>query len=379
MVPARGILQVVVFAVFLSLFAGPAVCKSSKKSRSHHRAPDTTKACMDDYVNTGSCVSFERCCENICAPTGQSYQSSCKTKTASEASLRCTCYSDQVEPDSIGDQDVETPSPLLGFFQPFKGRTTRAPARPPSGSSFSGKCGVPAVTPTARIVGGQEAKPHSWPWQVSLQLRNEHLCGGALIDNRRVLTAAHCFSLSGVASNYRVVLGMHDRGSSKDGALPYDVAKIYIHPKYNQDDNSYDAAIAVLTKPVTFSGSIGPVCLPKADVPDGTLCYATGWGQTSGTGNNEYLLQVEVPIIPRSVCNDRAHYGGMITQTMLCAGAPGKDSCQGDSGGPLVCKRKEGIWDLHGVTSWGAECARVSKPGVYTRVTVVEDWISTIR
>ena len=97
----------------------------------------------------------------------------------------------------------------------------------------------------------------------------------------------------------------------------------------------------------------------------------------AGTGNEMLLNQVYVPVISSTLCNEEDWYNDQVTGNMFCAGYPegGKDSCQGDSGGPLVCLSPSGHWVLHGVTSWGFDCAQEKHPGVYARVARFVDWI----
>jgi len=225
-------------------------------------------------------------------------------------------------------------------------------------------------------VGGVEATAHSWPWQISLQIRGQHICGGSLVSSQHIVTAAHCFGMGTNPSSYKVLLGLHDRSSTGSSHKAINVLKILKHPEYNSpNEHSNDIAILKLSTPVQFDNAISTICLPDSDVPAGKKCVVTGWGETQGTGNNQKLLQVAIPIIDKSTCNDRTHYRGLVDETMICAGEAGRDSCQGDSGGPLVCQRSDGTWELQGVVSWGVKCAEVNRPGVYTRVTKLKSWI----
>jgi secreted trypsin-like serine protease len=182
--------------------------------------------------------------------------------------------------------------------------------------------------------------------------------------------------MSQSASSYKVVLGVHDRSSPGSSHRAVNVQRITKHPDYNSpNEHSNDIAVIRLANSVPFSTSISPICLPQDDAPAGKQCVVTGWGETQGTGDNQRLLQVMVPIVSTASCNDRQHYRGAIDDTMLCAGVSGRDSCQGDSGGPLVCQRSDGAWELQGVVSWGIDCGAPNKPGVYSRVNALKDWI----
>jgi len=231
----------------------------------------------------------------------------------------------------------------------------------------------------SRVVGGTEAKAHSWPWMVALARGNYYICGGVLIDDQHVLTAAHCVVERPQASAYRVILGAH---SLYEGRV-YGVTRLIYHPMFNKGlpPRGNDIAILRLSQPADLSSPhVGLVCMPSFYLTGagGRECVVTGWGRTSEGGPPSIKLQeVKVPILNNNICNDPHHYPGLIDPTMLCAGweEGGKDTCQGDSGGPLVCNM-DGQWQLHGIVSWGYGCARASKPGVYARVSVLHSWIT---
>ncbi|KFU86198.1 Transmembrane protease serine 11E, partial [Chaetura pelagica] len=160
------------------------------------------------------------------------------------------------------------------------------------------------------------------------------------------------------------------------------VKTIIIHEKYSYPEHDYDIALVQLSKHVEFTSSIHRVCLPE---PSQTLLYnsdaiITGWGALTNDGPTPNVLQeATVKLIDSNTCNRKEVYDGDITPRMLCAGylEGGVDACQGDSGGPLVVPDTRLMWYLVGIVSWGDECAKPNKPGVYTRVTYFRDWITS--
>uniref|UniRef100_A0A3B4G6F5 Peptidase S1 domain-containing protein n=1 Tax=Pundamilia nyererei TaxID=303518 RepID=A0A3B4G6F5_9CICH len=234
-------------------------------------------------------------------------------------------------------------------------------------------CGQPKLN--TRIVGGQEASPGSWPWQVSLQRSGSHFCGGSLINSQWVLTAAHCFQTTNLRG-LTVNLGRQSLQGSNPNAVSRTVTQIIKHPNYNSGTFDNDVCLLQLSSPVTFNNYISPVCLAASNsiFYSGVNSWVTGWGTSVPSPN---LMEVQVPVVGNRKCN--CDYGaGSITDNMMCAGlsAGGKDSCQGDSGGPMVSKQS-GRWIQAGVVSFGEGCARPNLPGVYTRVSQYQTWIRT--
>ncbi|XP_078509277.1 serine protease 33-like [Lissotriton helveticus] len=250
-------------------------------------------------------------------------------------------------------------------------------------------CGTPVVS--SRIVGGQDAVDGTWPWQASVQVDGRHVCGGTLITNNWVVSAAHCYyGLNNAQSSYTVCLGMYQLSNSNPNSQCSTVKQIIVNSLYSSEEGPGDILLLELTNTVAFTDFILPICLPASSVtfPSGLNCWVTGWGAIGSSiplPSPKTLQEVMVPIIATSTCDDLYHIGSdvssgqpIILNDMMCAGyaAGGKDSCQGDSGGPLVCKSdSDGAWYLAGVVSWGDKCAVKNRPGVYTRVTAYTSWI----
>ncbi|XP_054310258.1 chymotrypsinogen B2 isoform X2 [Pongo pygmaeus] len=153
------------------------------------------------------------------------------------------------------------------------------------GTAFG--CGVPTIHPVlsglSRIVNGEDAIPGSWPWQVSLQDKTGfHFCGGSLISEDWVVTAAHC----GVRTSDVVVAGEFDQGSDKENIQVLKIAKVFKNPKFSILTVNNDITLLKLATPARFSQTVSAVCLPSADddFPAGTLCATTGWGKTKYNG-----------------------------------------------------------------------------------------------
>ncbi|XP_041419171.1 serine protease 56-like [Xenopus laevis] len=232
-----------------------------------------------------------------------------------------------------------------------------------------------------RIVGGSVTSPGSWPWLVNLRLNGDLMCGGVLLDDMWILTAAHCFTGNVNLLQWTVVVGQYDLSKKVQGEKTFQVNRIVTHPKFNQKTFDNDLALLELTSSVTASESARPVCLPPVpiDPAPGTNCYIAGWGSLYEDGPlSDVIMEAHVPVLSQEAC--RGTLGkDMLTSTMFCAGylTGGIDSCQGDSGGPLTCQdpiSKQYV--LYGITSWGDGCGERGKPGIYTRVTAFTDWIS---
>lgn len=224
---------------------------------------------------------------------------------------------------------------------------------------------------SGKIVGGLPIGIEVAPHQVSLQLRDFHICGGSVISENFVLTAAHCTSGSS-AKDMKVRAGSD---LYRSGGVSIQVEEIFQHEKFDYFTIDYDFSVLKLTEALNFSDQIKVIALPSLneEVDDNTLCLVTGWGNTQNAlESREKLRGAYVPSVNQKECSTAYSDFGGITDRMICAGYKiGQiDACQGDSGGPLVANNK-----LVGVVSWGYMCAKPNYPGVYSRVASVRDWI----
>uniref|UniRef100_A0AAG5DA17 Phenoloxidase-activating factor 2 n=1 Tax=Anopheles atroparvus TaxID=41427 RepID=A0AAG5DA17_ANOAO len=252
-----------------------------------------------------------------------------------------------------------------------------------SGDSLSASCGVKNGNPdTERIVGGHNADPNEWPWIAGLFNNGRQFCGGSLIDNIHILTAAHCVAhmSSYDVARLSVKLGDHNiRSNTEVQHVERRVKRLVRHRGFDSRTLYNDVAVLTMDQPVPFTKQVRPICLPAADnarAYNGLTATVIGWGSLRENGPQPAILQeVNLPIWTNGEC--RVKYGpaapGGIIDTMLCAGQAAKDSCSGDSGGPLMVN--DGRWTQVGVVSWGIGCGKGQYPGVYTRVTSFLPWI----
>ena len=230
---------------------------------------------------------------------------------------------------------------------------------------------VPFSEVTPSIVGGNPATQGDRTYQVSL---GNGGCGGTIIADQWILTAAHCIS-NNWPSTVRV--GVHTL-SSNEGETHNVVEKI-VHENFSSVSGGYD--VALLKVSGTINTSYVRAKLPTAAVMQnaaapGDLVTTSGWGALSEGGSSpDVLHEVDVPVVSGAVCKQAY---SSFNDTMICAGYQqgGKDACQGDSGGPLVAAYQNEIYNV-GVVSWGDGCARPNKYGVYANTYEFVNWINS--
>ncbi|XP_029808056.1 mast cell protease 1A-like [Suricata suricatta] len=225
---------------------------------------------------------------------------------------------------------------------------------------------------SGKIIGGHEAKPHSRPFMAYIQYQNPDgiwkYCGGFLVREDYVLTAAHC-----KGSSITVILGAHNIKKQEMTWQIIPVGKITPHPEYNPKTLRNDIMLLQLKWKANLNAYVSPLRLPKRTtmVRPGMVCSVAGWGRLSVNSLHgaDKLQEVELEIQKDELCISLYTFLYDST-TQICAGDPRKrkDSFKGDSGGPLVCNTV-----AQGIVSFGKKDG--NPPGVYTRISSFMPWI----
>ncbi|NXW88048.1 MCT1A protease, partial [Alopecoenas beccarii] len=221
-----------------------------------------------------------------------------------------------------------------------------------------------------RIIGGQEAQPHSRPYMAYLSIGSEsgrHQCGGFLIHPYAVLSAAHC-----VAVNITVTLGVHSIEKEERSKQKFHISHWVIHPNYSGDTLANDIMLLKLKPKAKLTKRVSRVPLPRHNerVKPGTICKVAGWGWTSTTPDKtSVLMEVDLKVQSEDIC-EKSFKRNYLRESMICCGDEDgkKSTSRGDSGGPLVCNGK-----AHGIVSYGHR-NRIF-PKVFTRVSYFEPWV----
>nr|ACJ22647.1 S1 type peptidase [Octopus kaurna] len=228
------------------------------------------------------------------------------------------------------------------------------------------------------IVGGSPASPCQFPSIVHLifdTVKGGFSCGGTLLDNQHVLTAAHCFNPG--TRSISVNIGTNNK--DRRGRRVVKASKWRIHAQYSNNPMRNDIAMIRLRSPVTFENCVSPASLPaRGETFDRKRCIAAGWGRTSFTGSSpSKLLYVSMPVVNHSVCKRKMNYASL-TDQHICGGDfnyGGASTCMGDSGGPFYCPSRNGNMVVAGITSFGYDCA--VDAAIFTSVSYFRGWIDS--
>ncbi|XP_028731026.1 mannan-binding lectin serine protease 1 isoform X1 [Peromyscus leucopus] len=259
-------------------------------------------------------------------------------------------------------------------------------------------CGLPQFSrkQISRIFMGRPAQKGTTPWIAMLsQLNGQPFCGGSLLGSSWVLTAAHClhhpldpeeptlhssYLLS--PSDFKIIMGKHWRHRSDEDEQHLSVKRITLHPLYDPSTFENDLGLVELSESPRLNDFVMPVCLPEHPSGEGTMVIVSGWGKQFLHRFPENLMEIEIPIVNSDTCQEAyVPLKKKVTKDMICAGEKegGKDACAGDSGGPMVTK-DEGAdqWYLVGVVSWGEDCGKKDRYGVYSYIYPNKDWIQRV-
>ncbi|XP_039441215.1 chymotrypsin-2-like [Culex pipiens pallens] len=222
-----------------------------------------------------------------------------------------------------------------------------------------------------RIVGGQLAEPGQFPYQVSLRsAKNAHFCGGSVISDRWVLTAAHCI-VGRSPVDTRIVVGTHLLDS---GGIYHGVARMVVHELYDASTRAFDVSLLQTESTILFSDLVQPIGLGAGFVNLAHGAVLSGWGQLEWTdvGMSNELRWLNTSVIMLADCRQGSSstVAPNIFLHKLCTLSPeGQGMCMGDTGGPLVL---DGV--QIGVGSWGIPCG-FGHPDIYDRVSSHRAWI----
>ncbi|XP_060623260.2 mannan-binding lectin serine protease 1 isoform X2 [Anolis sagrei] len=258
-------------------------------------------------------------------------------------------------------------------------------------------CGKPRFSRSllARLSRGSHAQRGMSPWIAMLHRNGRPFCGGSLIGNRWIVTAAHCLHeeleqedplprTSSIISpsSFTIILGKHRTQRRDDTEQHLQASMIFVHPSYKPATFEHDIALVALSEEARLNDYVMPICFPDSVLPEGTMVIVSGWGKQFLKHLPEALMEIEIPLTDHVLCKEAyAKLQKVVTEDMICAGERqgGKDACSGDSGGPMVTlNNRTGEWQLIGTVSWGDGCGLNDRYGVYSNVLVTLPWIKEV-
>lgn len=234
---------------------------------------------------------------------------------------------------------------------------------------------------SSRIIGGEQASAGEWPYMVALTTRDKSFvwCGGSLLNERYVLTAAHCVDKKD-PSTMDVIVGAYDMDNIS-AAERIRVKQIYVHQDYAYASGGNDIAVLELESAPRLTQFTSIATAADFNrINNGDLLTVIGFGtrkEENGVKSDAptKLHQVDVPFVQIEECRTKGGSYARQGDGVFCAGTAGKDSCSGDSGGPIFFRTNHGLTQM-GVVSWGDGCGRSDKPGVYTKLSAFDTWLN---
>jgi len=232
------------------------------------------------------------------------------------------------------------------------------------------------------IVGGKDVDfAGKYPWQASLTNNyGGHFCGGAIIDEYWIVTAAHCVQ-SQSANRMKVIVGRHQLRSNAGKPVTHNVKRIVKNTGFpgNNMFMTNDVALVQLSSPISFNSYAQKIAMASGSEDYlGQMCVLSGWGRYDRSTNApaNTLQELATKVVSRSQCEyGFRSYGWKIQDSHICFQQAGATACHGDSGGPAVCK-VYGKWILVGVTSGGSPYCHLGYPNIYTRISSWRSWIN---
>ncbi|XP_025142498.3 mannan-binding lectin serine protease 1 isoform X4 [Bubalus bubalis] len=259
-------------------------------------------------------------------------------------------------------------------------------------------CGIPKFSRNllARIINGRPTQKGTTPWIAMLShLNGQPFCGGSLLGSKWIVTAAHCLheapdseglSLHDLGllspSAFKIIMGKLRRTQSDENEQSLSVKQVFFHPLYNPNTYENDVALLELLRGPVLNDFVMPICLPQGPPEEGAMVIVSGWGKQFLQRFPETLMEIEIPIVDHHICREAyAPLKKKVTRDMICAGEKegGRDACAGDSGGPMVTlDTQRGQWYLVGTVSWGVDCGKKDRYGVYSYIFHNKDWIRRV-
>ncbi|XP_005201541.1 mannan-binding lectin serine protease 1 isoform X2 [Bos indicus] len=259
-------------------------------------------------------------------------------------------------------------------------------------------CGIPKFSRNllARIINGRPAQKGTTPWIAMLShLNGQPFCGGSLLGSKWIVTAAHCLHEAPDSedvtlrdldllspSAFKIIMGKLRRTQSDENEQSLRVKQVFFHPLYNPNTYENDVALLELSRGPVLNDFVMPICLPQRPPEEGAVVIVSGWGKQFLQRFPETLMEIEIPIVDHHICREAyAPLKKKVTRDMICAGEKegGRDACAGDSGGPMVTlDTQRGQWYLVGTVSWGVDCGKKDRYGVYSYIFHNKDWIRRV-